>query len=155
MNTPAYGSNFLTFDDLRSKLILDEQRLKFLKSKDVVAVQHQALATSVAFFDSIASNQNTNRGNGYRKGKGCNHIYRKGNKNQGGGQHNSNPTQHHSASQSVPTGHAYCNTAFHGLVFNVHLLLILRLFLQVTIHLKGSKALTRTLYVRFSSPPGI
>ena len=47
VTTISYGTNFLTFNDLHSKLIHYEQHLKFLKSKDLVSIQHFALATSV------------------------------------------------------------------------------------------------------------
>jgi len=42
----SYGSNFLTFDDLRAKLIHCEQRLKFLKSKSGIGFKHYALTVS-------------------------------------------------------------------------------------------------------------
>ena len=47
VTTLSYDTNLLTFDDLHSKLIHYEQRLKFLKTKDLLSLQHSALATSV------------------------------------------------------------------------------------------------------------
>ena len=44
VTTLSYGTNLLTFDDLRSKLIHNEQRLQFLKSKELFQVHHPALA---------------------------------------------------------------------------------------------------------------
>ena len=70
VTTLSYGSNLITFDGLRSMLIHYEQRIKFLKSKDVLNVQHQALATSITSTESGASNRNNNRGNGFGGGKG-------------------------------------------------------------------------------------
>ena len=106
VTTLSYGTNLRTFDNLCFKLIHYEQRLKFLKSKDVLGVQHQALATSVASTDSDASNCNYTHGNNYGggKGKGRNNNNRKENKNQGGGNLNSNQPQHQFASRSVPEG---------------------------------------------------
>jgi len=94
VTTLSYGTRLITFDDLRSKLIHYEQQLKFLKSKDFLGIQHQALATSFVSSKSgksTSASQST-QGNGYNggnKGKGRNNN-RKGNKNQGRGNHNSN-----------------------------------------------------------------
>jgi len=52
VTTLSCGTNFLTFDDLRSKLIHYEQHLKFIKSKDLAGIQHSALATSVTSSES-------------------------------------------------------------------------------------------------------
>ena len=48
VTTPSsYGTNLITFDDLRSKLIQ-----KFLKTKELFGVQHLALATLVTSSES-------------------------------------------------------------------------------------------------------
>ncbi|KAJ8424539.1 hypothetical protein Cgig2_021544 [Carnegiea gigantea] len=44
--TLSDGSNLLTFDDLQVKLIHYKQRLKFLKAKSGLTLQHQPLAIS-------------------------------------------------------------------------------------------------------------
>lgn len=83
----SYGTNLITFDDLRSKLNYYGQWLKFLKYKELLGIQHQALATSVASSESgksTSSSQSTHRNgyNGDNKGKGRNNN-RKRNRNQG------------------------------------------------------------------------
>ncbi|KAJ8435581.1 hypothetical protein Cgig2_021735 [Carnegiea gigantea] len=85
VTTLSYGTNLLTLDDLRSKLIHYEQRLKFLKTKDLLSLQHSALATSVTSSESGkfsypsrqhgSGGQRNNRRNNNQKGakesRGC------------------------------------------------------------------------------------
>ena len=53
-----YGSNLLTFDDLRGKLIHYEQCLKFLKTKDHLVLQHPASAATTS---SVGASQSTGK----------------------------------------------------------------------------------------------
>ena len=66
VTTLSYGTNFLTFDDLRSKLIHYEQHLEFLKSKDLVNIQHSTLTTSITSSElgKRTSNSTFTRANG-------------------------------------------------------------------------------------------
>ena len=119
VTTLSYGTNLITFDDLRSKFIHYEQRLKFLKSKDLLAIQHQALATLVAaskLGKSTSASQST-RGMVtmvVTKEKAATIIVRaikiKGNSNQ---------HQQQSSNQSVPIGTACGNNSSEA-VFGSH-----------------------------------
>jgi len=84
VTTLCYGTSLLTFDDLRSKLIHYEQCMKFLKTKDLLSLQHSALATSVTSSEfgrfSYPSRQN---GSGGQRHNHRNNN-QKGPKNQGG-----------------------------------------------------------------------
>jgi len=108
VTTLSYGSNLITFDNLRSKLIHYEQCLKFLKSKDALPVQHQAFATATEPGTSTCNNNRRQGG----KGKGRHNNNRKGNTNLGGDNRTSNSVQQHSVSRSMPTGTAFGNIVF-------------------------------------------
>lgn len=113
VTTLSYGTNLFTFDDLRSRLIQYEQRLQFLKSKELFQVRHPALATTVSSSESGKAPQSSNRANGFggNKNRGRNNNC-KGNKHQGGGNHTFNQNHQQYASRSVPIGTGYGNIVF-------------------------------------------
>jgi len=130
------GTNLLTFDDFRSKVIHYKQRLKFLKTKDMLSIRHSALSSLVASSESGKSSSSHNRNNwrGSNRNNRPNNTC-KGNKNQ--------RAQIVSNNLNLLTRACIQELAmvilfFHGLLFNVHLLLLLICFLQVILHLARS-----------------
>ena len=141
VTTLSYGTHFLMFDNLRSKLIHYEQHLKFLKSRDLVGIQHSALATSVTSSESenqirplpplvLLVREVTGITVAIITGKG---IAIKG------------PAIETPISNNISLPTETCRHELHlvilfihGIVFIIHLLLLLILLLQVTFHLKGS-----------------
>ena len=86
-----------------------EQRLKILNTKDILSIQHSALAISVTSYESgkppytPCHNESGGQRNNHRNNN------RKEHKNQEGTNHQQ---QHHYANRSLPTGTSHGNTVF-------------------------------------------